>query len=101
MITFNTLLLRHFIYMYLIEGVKLEIHIKIKDYLPFQGGLVLHLNKREAPLPKDDVYQVCFNLAQRFLRRSRKGEKLTDRRTDRRRTKGDQNSSLEPSVQVS
>ena len=71
--------------------------LNFRDYLPFDEGLVLHLNKIEAPSPKDDVYEVWLNLAQRFLRRSKKCEKLTDRR----RTKGDQNSSLEPSVQVS
>ena len=71
--------------------------LHFRDYLPFERGLILHLNELEAPLPKDDVYQVWLNLAQRFLRRSRKCEKLTDRR----RTKDDQNSSLEPSAQVS
>ena len=44
--------------MYLIAVVKLDIHIKFKDYLPFEGGPVLHLNKLESPLSKDDLYQV-------------------------------------------
>ena len=58
--------------------------LHFRDYLPFEGGLVLHMNKLEAPSPKDDVYQVWLNLAQRFLRRSRKCEKLTDRQTIRK-----------------
>jgi hypothetical protein len=75
-------------------------------YLPLEKGDPLHLNKLETPLPKDDLRQVWLKLAQWFWRRSRKCKSLqtdgqTDGRTDRRRTTGDQNSSLELSAQVS
>jgi hypothetical protein len=64
------------------------------------------LNKLESPPPKDDLCQVWLKLAQWFRRRRRKCKSLqtdrrTDGRTDGRRTKGDQNSSLELSAQVS
>jgi hypothetical protein len=39
------------------------------DYLPFEEDLALHLNKPEFPLPKDNLYQVWFNLAYWFWRR--------------------------------
>jgi hypothetical protein len=75
-------------------------------YLPLEKGDPLHLNKLETPLPKDDLCQVWLKLAQWFWRRSRKCKSLqtdgqTVRWTDRRRTTGDQNSSLELSAQVS
>jgi hypothetical protein len=71
-------------------------------YLPLEKGDHLHLNKLETPLPKDDLCKVSLKLAQWFWRRSRKCKSLqTDGRTDRRRTTGDQNSSLELSAQVS
>ena len=78
-------------------------------YLPLEKGGVLHLNKLEFPLPKDAFCQVWLKLDQWFWRRRWKCEKFTDGRTDgrtdgqtdRRRTKGDQKSSLELSAQVS
>jgi hypothetical protein len=54
------------------------------------------LYNSESPLPKDDFCQLWLKLAQRFWR-SWKCKSLTDRR----RTKGDQKSSLELSAQVS
>jgi hypothetical protein len=39
------------------------------DYLPFEEDLTLYLNKLEYPLPKDNFYQVWFNLACLFWRR--------------------------------
>jgi hypothetical protein len=72
-------------------------------YLPLGKGLVLHLYNSESLLPKDDLCQPWLKLAQRFWRRSWKCKSLTDRcqTSDRRRTKGDQKSSLELSAQVS
>jgi hypothetical protein len=71
-------------------------------YLPLERGYPLPLNKLETPSPKDDLCQVWLKLIQWFWRRSRKCKSLqTDRRTDRRRTMGDQKSSLELSAQVS
>jgi hypothetical protein len=72
------------------------------DYFPLVKGNPLHLNNLESPPPKDDLCQVWLKLAQWFWRRSQKCESLqTDGRQDGRRTKGDQNSSLELSGQVS
>jgi hypothetical protein len=71
-------------------------------YLPLEKGNHLHLNKLESPTPKDDLCQVWLKLAQWFWRRSRKCKSLkTEGKTDGRRTKGHQNSSLELSGQVS
>jgi hypothetical protein len=39
------------------------------DYLPFEEGLALYLNKLEFPSPKDSLYQVWLNLACWFWRR--------------------------------
>jgi hypothetical protein len=39
------------------------------DYFPFEEGLDPYLNKLEFPLPKDNLYQVWFNLACWFWRR--------------------------------
>jgi hypothetical protein len=39
------------------------------DYLPFEADLALYLNKVEFPLPKDDLYQIWFNLVCWFWRR--------------------------------
>jgi hypothetical protein len=39
------------------------------DCLPLEEDLALYLNKLEFPSPKDNVYQVCLNLAHRFWRR--------------------------------
>jgi hypothetical protein len=39
------------------------------DYLTFEEGLALYLNKLEFPSPKDNLYQVWFNLACWFWRR--------------------------------
>ena len=80
-----------------------------RNYLPLEKGGALHLNKLESPPPKDVLCQVWLKLAQWFWRRRWKCEKFTDRqmdgrtdgRTDRRRTTGDQKSSLELSAQVS
>ena len=44
--------------------------------LPLKKGHLLPLNKRESPLPKDDLCQVWSKLAQRFWRRSRKCKSL-------------------------
>jgi hypothetical protein len=54
------------------------------------------------PSPKDDLFHVWLKLVQWFWRRSQKCKSLqTDRRTNGRRTTGDQKSSLELSAQVS
>jgi hypothetical protein len=39
------------------------------EYLPFEEGLALYLNKLESSLPKDNLYQVWLNYAQWFWRR--------------------------------
>jgi hypothetical protein len=67
-------------------------------YLPLERDNPLHLKKLESPTPKDDLCQVWLKLAWRFWRRSNKCKSL---QTDGQRTKGDQNSSLELSAQVS
>ena len=36
------------------------------DYLPFEVGLALNLNKLESPSPKDASYQVWLKVAQWF-----------------------------------
>ena len=64
------------------------------NYLPFEKGVALHLNKLESPPPKDALWQVWLKLAQWFWRRW-KCEKFTDGQTD------DQKNSLELSAQVS
>ena len=75
------------------------------NYLPLEKDGALHLNKLVSPLTKDALCQVWLKLAQWFWRRRWKCKKFTDRQTDgqtdRRRTKGDQKSSLELSAQVS
>ena len=43
------------------------------NYLPFEEDLALYLKKIDFPLPKDNLYQVCFTLAcwfwiRRFLK---------------------------------
>jgi hypothetical protein len=75
-------------------------------YLPLEKGDPFILKKLEFPPPKDYLCQVWLKLAQWFWRRSRKcksfqTDRRTDRRSDGRRTTGDQNSSLELSAQVS
>jgi hypothetical protein len=79
-------------------------------FLLLEKGNPFHLNKLETPPPKDDLCQVWLKLAQWFWRRSRKCKSLqtdgqtdvqTDGQTDGQRIKGDQNSSLELSAQVS
>ena len=76
-----------------------------RNYLPLEKGRALHFNKLESPSPKNALCQVWLKLAQWFWRRRWKCEKFTDRQTDRRtdgrRTTGDQKSSLELSAQVS
>jgi hypothetical protein len=39
------------------------------DYLPFEEDLALYLNKLKFPSPKDNLYEVWFNLACWFWRR--------------------------------
>ena len=39
------------------------------NYLPFEKGGALHLNKLESPSPKDALCQVWLKLAQWFWRR--------------------------------
>jgi hypothetical protein len=39
------------------------------DYIPFEEGLALYLNKLKFPLPKDNLYQVLLILACWFWRR--------------------------------
>jgi hypothetical protein len=68
-------------------------------YLPLENANPLHLNKLESPPPKDDLCKVWLQLAPWFWKR--RVYRQTDRRADGRRTKGDQNSSLELSAQVS
>ena len=58
----------------------------LPNYLPFEKGVALPLNKRESPSPKDALCQVWLKLAQWFWIR-----RQTDKQTDRRRTTGDQN----------
>ena len=41
----------------------------LRNYLPFEKGGALHLNKLESPLPKDALCQVWLKLAQWFWRR--------------------------------
>ena len=48
------------------------------NYLPFEKGGALHLNKLESPLPKDALCQVWLKLAQWFWRKRWKCEKFTD-----------------------
>ena len=54
------------------------------NYVPFEKGGALHLNKLESPSPKDALCQVWLKLAQWFWRRIWKCEKFTDKRTDGR-----------------
>jgi hypothetical protein len=62
-------------------------------YLPLEKGDLLHWNKLETSLPKDNLCKVWLKLAQWFSRRSRKCKSLqTDGQTDGQRTNGDQNS---------
>ena len=55
------------------------------NYLNFEKGVALHLNKLESPLPKDALCQVWLKSAQ-FWRKSWKCEKFIDRQTDRKTT---------------
>ena len=64
-------------------------------------GWGLHLIKLESPSLKDALCKVGLKLAQWFWRRGWKCEKWTDRWMARRRTTGDQKSSLELLAQVS
>ena len=68
---------------------------------PFGKGVALHLNKLQSSSPRDTLCQVLLKLAQWFWRRRWKCEKFTDGRTDRRRSTGDQKSSLELSAPLS
>ena len=83
-----------------------SVFLLFRYYLPLEKDNPLYLDKLESPSPMDDLCHVWLKLAQWFWRRSRKCKSLqtdgqTDRRTDGRRTTGDQNSSLELSAQVS
>ena len=64
-----------------------------RNYLPLERGSALHLNKLDSPSPKDAFCKVWLKLAQWFWRRFFKFRQfifaMTDRRTDRQRTKGD------------
>ena len=46
-----------------------SIFLLFRNYLSFEKGVALHLNKLEFPLPKDALCQVWLKLAQRFWRR--------------------------------
>ena len=48
-----------------------------RNYLPWEKGGVLHLNKLEPPSPKDAYCQVWLKLTQWFWRRRWKCEKFT------------------------
>ena len=61
---------------------------RFRNYLPFEKGMALHLNKLESPLHKDALCQVWLKLDQWFWRRRWKCEKFTDRRTDRQTDDG-------------
>ena len=41
----------------------------LRNYLPCENGVALHLNKLESPSPKDALCQVWLKLAQWFWRR--------------------------------
>ena len=70
--------------------------------LPFGKSVALHLNKLESPSPRDTLCQVWLKLAQWSGEEDENVKSsLTDGRTDRRLTTGDQKSSLELSAQVS
>ena len=75
-----------------------------RNYLPFEMGVALYLNKIDSPSPKDALCQVCLKLAQWFWRRRWKCEKFTDRRTNGQmdwRATGYQKISLELSTLMS
>ena len=63
-----------------------NVFLLFRNYLPLEKGVALHLIKFESPSPKDALCQVWLKLAQWFLRRSRKQEKFTDRRTEKQTT---------------
>ena len=66
-----------------------------RNYLPLEKGGVVHMNKLESPSPKETLCQVWL------IEIGQEGENVTEKFTDRRRTTGDQKSSLELSAQVS
>ena len=74
-------------------------------YLRLKKGVALCLYKLEFPSPKDALCQVWLKSAGWYWGRRWKCEKFankqTNGRTDRRRTTGDQKSSLEFSAQMS
>ena len=73
-----------------------------RNYLPLEKDGALYLNKLKFLSPKNALFQVWLKLAKWFWRRRLKCEKFTDgrtdRQTDRRRTTGDPESSLELSA---
>ena len=79
---------------------------QFRNYLPLKIWGVLHLNKRESPLPKDALFHVWYELTQWFWRRRWKCEKFmattkATTTTTMTTTNFDQKSSCEPSGQVS
>ena len=44
-------------------------YFAIRNYLPFEKGVALNLNKFGSTLPKDALFQVWLKLVQWFLRR--------------------------------
>ena len=83
-----------------IVNVFLLFHI----YLRLEKSVALHLNKLEFPTPKDALWQIWLKLAHAMVLKKKmkmwKFYRQTDRRTDgdRRRTTGDQESSLEQTI---
>ena len=55
-----------------------NVSLLFHNYLPFEKGIALFLNKLESPSPKNFLCQVWLKLAQWFWRRRWKCEKFTD-----------------------
>ena len=80
-------------------------NLLFRYYLPLEKSMGLHLNKLESPPPKD-AYVPSFQVwvlekKSKIGKVYRQTDGQTDGRTDKRRTTGDQKSSLELSAQVS
>ena len=71
------------------------VNLFFPNYLPFGNGVVLYLSKLKCPSPKDILCQVWLKLAQWFLRKRMWKNLQTGGQKDRRRTTGDQKSSIE------
>ena len=65
-------------------------------YIPLDKGVALFWNKLESPIPKDALYQVCWNWPSGSWEED---ENVKSLQTDGRQTTGDQKSSLELSAQ--